>query len=69
VTATDDIGGESGENDIDPQTDSWQASMDRLEAIRRQNRANHREIRAILLAIADHWGVTIEKRDSSAQPD
>lgn len=65
MTATDDIGSEGAECDIDPQADSWKASMDRLEAIRRENRANHREIRAILLALAEHWGVTIEERDSS----
>lgn len=63
MTATDDIGGKGADCDQDPQADSWQASMDRLEAIRRENRANHREIRAILLALAEHVGLTIENPD------
>ena len=64
MTAIDDIGSKGAECDIDPQVDSWKASMDRLEAVGRENRANHREMRAILLAIAEHWGVTIKERDS-----
>ena len=67
MTATDDIGGGAA-CDKDPKVVAWQASMDRLEAIRLENRANHREIRAILLALAEHWGVTIEKPDSSVPP-
>lgn len=66
MTANDDKRSNGAECDKDPSVDSWQASMDRLEAIRRENRANHREIRKILRALAEHWGVTIEKPDSSA---
>ncbi|MYD11282.1 MAG: hypothetical protein F4X02_14725 [Chloroflexi bacterium] len=41
------------------------AQMDRIIQIARENHAMLLENRAILLALAEHWGVTIEERDSS----
>ncbi|MDE2775762.1 MAG: hypothetical protein OXI77_07470 [Chloroflexota bacterium] len=72
MTVTDNIGSEGAVCDKDPHSDPVTGSMDRTIAqmdriiqIARESNAVLRENRAIALAIAEHLGVTIEKRDRS----
>lgn len=65
MTATDESGSENEANDFVRSADRTIASMDRSIQILRESKAMLRENRAIALAIAEHLGVTIEKRDRS----
>jgi hypothetical protein len=72
MTVTDDIDSKGAVCDkdqhADPVTGSMDrtiAQMDRIIQIARESNAVLRENRAIALAVAEHLGVTIEKRDCS----
>ncbi|MCY4060735.1 MAG: hypothetical protein OXG53_00040 [Chloroflexi bacterium] len=67
MTATDDSGSENEANDFVRSSDRIIASMDRTIQILRESNAMLRENRAILVAIAEHLGVTIEEPDSGIQ--
>ncbi len=76
MTVTDDIGSEGAVCDKDQHADPAIASMDRTIAqmdriiqIARESKAMLLENRVILLAIAEHLGVTSEEPDSGIQSD